>query len=190
MPRAAPPAPPLERAAAPDADTLDDLGRWGSDIARFHEIRNADALTREQLAALLVRYFPQLLEQRRTPQIITDIQTSWVASEIQTAAGLGLIEAFPNHTFEPSTIVTRGSLAIAFARVMRLLSVPATVTRPIAAPDLDPGNALFPDVQMVVGSGVMSLQDSGSFNAGGVVSGKEAAGSAERLLRIFQQLPH
>jgi tetratricopeptide (TPR) repeat protein len=171
-------------------DTLDDLGRWGGDINRFHEIRSAESITREQLAALLVRYFPQLMELRQTPQIVTDVQNSWASSEIRTVVGVGLIDPLPNHTFEPSTMVTRGDLALTMGRLMRLLKVSPETPQPIAAPDLASTSALYPEAQLVLGSGVMALQDSGSFNVSGVVSGKEAVRSAETLNRIFQQLPH
>jgi hypothetical protein len=44
-------------AEAPKNDTLEDLGRWGSEIALFHQIRDAEPLTREQLATVIVRRF-------------------------------------------------------------------------------------------------------------------------------------
>src|SRR5206468_2835230 len=43
-------------------DDLEDLGRWGNDIERFHQIQDAQAMTREQTAAIIVKYFPQILE--------------------------------------------------------------------------------------------------------------------------------
>jgi len=177
-------------ANADSSDTLDDLGRWGGDIKRFHEIRSAESITREQLAALLVRYFPQLTELRQTPQIVTDVQSSWASSEIRTVVGLSLIDPLPNHTFEPSTIVTRGDLALTIGRLMRLLGVSPKTTQPIVAPDLASTSALYKEAQLALGSGVMTLQDSGSFNVSGVVSGREAVRSAETLNRIFQQPPH
>jgi tetratricopeptide (TPR) repeat protein len=188
--RAGSPSPASDPASGNDADTLDDLGRWGNDINRFHEIRNAESITREQLALLLVRYFPQLMEMRQTPQIVTDTQDSAASAEIQTAVGLGLIDPLPNHTFEPSSKVTRGDLALALARMIRVLGLSQAAPPPNAAPDLDPTSALYPEAQLVLGLGLMTLQDSGSFNVSGEVSGKEAVRSAERLFRLFQQAPH
>src|SRR5262245_9970994 len=80
---------------------LEDLGRWGSDVAIFREIKAATELTREQLAAVIVRYFPQLTEFRRSQQVVTDIQDVWARPEIQTVVGVGIIDALPNHTFQP-----------------------------------------------------------------------------------------
>ncbi|HLH31246.1 MAG TPA: S-layer homology domain-containing protein [Terriglobia bacterium] len=179
-----------DNANAGTVDTLDDLGRWGNDINRFHEIQNAQSIKREQLAALLVRYFPQLMEMRQTSQIMTDAAGSWAVPEIRTVVGLGLMDPLPNHTFEPSSPVTRGDLASTLARLMRVLGLSPALIQPVTAPDLEPTSALYPEAELVLGSGVMTLQDSGSFNVSGEVSGKEAVRSAERLARIFQQAPH
>jgi tetratricopeptide (TPR) repeat protein len=173
-----------------NADTIDDIGRWGGDLARFHEIRNAPSLTREQLAVLLVRYFPQITELRQTSQILTDIQSSWATSEIQVVTSVGLMNPLPNHTFGPSTTVTRGEFAATIARLMRMLGMSAGTSRPVPASDLSPGSAIYPEVQLVLSSGVMTLADSGSFSVSGDISGREAVNSAERALGVFQQAPH
>src|SRR5215471_646558 len=84
----------LSTPVEPIRDDLEDLGRWGNDIEVFHRIRSAETITREQLAVLIVRYFPQIGELLSRPQIITDIQESSARSEILTVAGLRLIEPF------------------------------------------------------------------------------------------------
>jgi tetratricopeptide (TPR) repeat protein len=173
-----------------NVDTLDDLGRWGSDIDRFHQIRNTESISREQLALILVRYFPQLTELRQTPQIVTDIQDSPARAEIQTSVGVGLLDTLPNHTFDPSLVITRGDLALALWRLMRLLSVSEGTAPAPAASDLDPTFALYPEITRVLSSGVMTLEDSGRFNVSGEVSGAEAVRSADRLTRVFQQAAH
>lgn len=182
---------PASRVAAADRakrDDLEDLGRWGSDIEVFHKIRDTEVLTREQFAILIVRYFPQVTESRQTPQIITDIQDSAAISEIQVVTGIGLIQPLPNRAFEPSAPITRGDFAKALARLSRLLGVSTSEAPPTAPPDVASTSTLYPDVQLVLGSGVMTLQDSGSFEAAGPVSGRQAVRSADRLVRTFQQL--
>jgi Flp pilus assembly protein TadD len=169
-------------------DDLEDLGRWGGEINVFHEIRDAEVITREQFAVLISRYFPQVTEIRQNAQIITDIQNSSARSEIQTIVGIGLVELLPNHGFEPLAPMRRGDLAKALARLSRLIGVSAPAASPIAASDLAPANALYPDVQLVLGSGLMTLQDSGSFDVSGDVSGRQAVSSADRLVRTFQQV--
>jgi tetratricopeptide (TPR) repeat protein len=102
---------------------LEDLGRWGNEIDLFRTMKASDSLTREQLAAIVVRYFPQVAEFPQTPQIITDIQNSWARSEIQVSVGMGLLDSFPNHTFQPSAPITRGLLALSMSRLIRLLGL-------------------------------------------------------------------
>jgi len=171
-------------------DTLDDLGRWGNQIELFHQIRDSQATTREQWSAIIVRYFPQLTELRQTPQIVTDIQNSWARPEIQTVVGIGLIAPLPNHTFEPAARITRGELAEVLARLIRLLGLSPSSPAPIATPDLAPTNAQYPQVQLVLSLGVMTLEDSGGFNVSGEVPGREAVLIGERLQRTFQQAQH
>jgi Flp pilus assembly protein TadD len=169
-------------------DDLEDLGRWGNDIETFHQIREAQAISREQFATLIVRYFPQLTEFRRSPQILTDIQNSSARSEIQMVVDTGLMDLLPNHEFQPQAPISRGELAAALGRLSRLLQVPDQRAS-ISAPDVSSTNAMYPEIQLVLGNSIMALEDSGSFNVGGQVSGAQAARSADRLLRIFQQAP-
>jgi tetratricopeptide (TPR) repeat protein len=161
---------------------LTDIGRWGQDIARFREIQAAAAISRAQAATLFVRYFPQVAEFRQTPQVITDVQTSWALPEILITVGIGLLEARPNHTFEPFVPVTRLEFAAALARMTRLLRLPAPPAPAVPLTDIGPRNALYRDVQLVLAMGLMQIDDSGAFASGQPVSGEKAVGSVEQLL--------
>ncbi len=185
MPRAAEPANRNDEAKLTE---LEDLGRWGNDIEVFREIGSAASITRAQLAVLAVRYFPGVTEFRQTSQIVTDTQDSRERGEIQTVLGLGLIEPLPNRTFQPSAEITRGDLASALARLIRLLGLPLPEAPPVAVSDVASTNARYPEVQVALGYGLMKLEDSGGFGVAGPVSGREAIAAMERLLRSFQQL--
>ena len=111
----------LRSEAGSKDDDLEDLGRWGNDIERLHEIRDAQNVSREQIAALIVKYFPQVVEHRQNQQIVTDIDSSWAREEIQIAVDAGLMSIFPNHTYEPSAAISRGEFAAPMARLIRLL---------------------------------------------------------------------
>ncbi len=163
---------------------LEDLGRWGNDIDVFRTIKASDSVTREQLAALIVRYFPQVAEFPQTPEIITDTQDSWARSEIQVSVGTGLIDSLPNHTFQPSAPITRGLFALSMSRVIRLLGLNPTAAPAIPLQDVSSTDALYADIQVVVNSDLISLEDSGSFDVNGKVSGEEAVRAIERLLRL------
>jgi tetratricopeptide (TPR) repeat protein len=171
-------------------EDLEDLGRWGQEIETLHRIRDADAITKEQFAVLIVRYFPQLTEFIQAPRVIIDIQDSPARSEIQTLVGIGLMEPLPNHAIEPSAPLSRGELALALARLSRLLRLPAAVEQSAAVPvpDVTVSHALYAEIQQVLGAGVMGL-DAGNFNVTGRVPGRQAVDSLDRLERIFQQAP-
>jgi tetratricopeptide (TPR) repeat protein len=167
-------------------DSLDDIGRWSQEIGVFHQIRDAAALTREQFALLVVRYFPQVTEFRRSSQILIDVEDSPARSEIQNVVGIGLMDPLPNHYFVPAGPLTRSDLALALAHLTRLLGIPVP-SPSITVADLSPSNGLYTDLQVVLSLGVMTLDDSGRFNLGGDVSGRDAIHAAEGLLHSFQQ---
>jgi tetratricopeptide (TPR) repeat protein len=97
---------------------LQDLGRWGNEIERLKEIRTSQAITREQLAGLLTRYFPQLLEFRKTPQVMTDLPESWATPAIEAVVGVGLLDPTANHTFQPARTVNRGEFGQVMSRLV------------------------------------------------------------------------
>ena len=171
-------------------DDLEDLGRWGNDIERFHQIQDAQAMTREQTAAIIVKYFPQILEHRQNQQIVTDIDAAWAREEIQIVVDTGLMDIFSNHTFEPFSLTTRGEFAVAMARLIRLVGLSPTDKPPIPTPDVVPTNTQYADVQLVLGYALMSVHDSGTFDISGELPGREAVVAAERLLKAFQQAQH
>src|SRR5438128_1929949 len=141
----------------PKSDDLEDLGRWSNDIGMFREIRSAQSVTREQVAAVIVKYFPQVLERQQTPQIVTDIESSWARTEIQTVVDVGLMDVLANHTFEPAAPSTRGEFAAALARLIGLLGLPPSSAPPTSTPDVLPTNAQYADVQLVLGYLLMRL---------------------------------
>jgi tetratricopeptide (TPR) repeat protein len=166
---------------------LRDLGRWGNQIERLKEIRTSQAINREQLAGLLARYFPQLLEFPKSPQIMTDLANSWAAPAIDAVVGVGLLDPTANHTFQPARTVSRGEFAQVMSRLIRKLGLLQRDLQPIAAPDLVPGSALYRELQLVLGYGLLSLDNTGNFNLSAPVSGEEAVNTAEKLLRLIQQ---
>jgi len=166
---------------------LEDLGRWGQDIDVFRSITNADALTKDQLAAVIVRYFPQITEFRQHPQILTDIQNSWARVEIQTVVGVGLVDPRPNHTFEPASPVSRSEFALLLGRMIRLLSISPPNAPPIPINDVAPSHMLYSDIQWALSLGLMSLDDGGNFNLNGDVPGGEAVRAIEHLLALSRR---
>jgi tetratricopeptide (TPR) repeat protein len=160
---------------------LEDLGRWGADIGRFRQMQGANTLTREEFAALVVRYFPELVEFRQTPRPATDIQNSWAAPEIGTVVGLGIADLQADQTFHPSQTVTRGDLCRSLAALAHIVGVFSWEVRPNTLPDVASDDPLLRDVQWALGSGLLVADKSGEFRAHAEVSGREAVNAVDRL---------
>jgi tetratricopeptide (TPR) repeat protein len=110
---------------------LEDLGRWGADIGRFQDIISSGSITREQLAALMVRYFPQIQTLSGVPQVVTDAENSWAQKEIHTVLGVGIVDLMANHTYQPARIVTRGEYATTLSRLIRIVGATPSDAVPI-----------------------------------------------------------
>jgi tetratricopeptide (TPR) repeat protein len=167
--------------------TTADLGRWGNQIERFHEIQISESLTREQLAAVLVSYFPELGTLSRSQQVLADVEQSWAETAIQAVVSVGLLDSMANHTFQPARTVTRGEFAACIGRLTRLLGVSAGTAPPIRPQDVVADSTLYRELQPVLGYGLMTLDDAGNFNVGASLRGEEAVNIAEKLRRLLQK---
>jgi len=99
----------------------------------------------------------------------------------------GVMDAFPNHTFQPNTVVRRGDLAAAASRVLSLIGAekPKLATRwrdprPRFS-DLSPGHPSYPAAARSVSAGVMSTVDGDTFQLSRPVTGAEAADTVAKL---------
>ena len=55
-----------------------------------------------------------------TPVVMTDTRGNWAAPWILSVTRAGLMEPYPNHTFQPNALVRRGDLAQAVSRALAL----------------------------------------------------------------------
>ncbi|HSK09387.1 MAG TPA: tetratricopeptide repeat protein [Vicinamibacterales bacterium] len=154
----------------------------------YRRIAQEPALTRGELAALIGVRLADLVEanQRRPALVLTDARGHWASGWMLGVARAGIMDPYPNHTFDPETPVRRLDLAQAVSRVLDLAAArrPALAQqwqgmRP-AISDLPPGHLGYPPASMAVASGVMRLQ-AGSFNPTRPVGGAEALEVLDRL---------
>jgi len=154
--------------------------------AEFRAIGNAAPATRGDLAALIgVRLGPVLAAASPVQVVVTDIRTHWAAQWVAAVIRAGVIDEFPNHTFQPDAPLRRVDLASAVRRVVALLaeSRPALRADLTARPeiaDVAPGHLNYPDVAAAVASGVMPLVD-GRFGLNEPVTGSDAIAIVGRL---------
>lgn len=173
-----------------------DLRRRADEAALPEAIRaipSAAAITRAQLAALVGRTLEAMLAAapQRAPVVMTDVRGHWANAWIQAVTRARVMDAFPNHTFQPEAIVRRGDFAQAVAR---LLAVAETRRPGMAAAwrgarpsfsDLPPGHLAYPAAAMAVASGVMSAPG-GAFELSRPISGQDAIDALARLQTILR----
>jgi tetratricopeptide (TPR) repeat protein len=160
--------------------------------AAFRSIGERGAVSRGDLAALLGARLETLLAGARGQPIplMTDVRGHWAQRWILDVARAGLMEVFPNHTFQPATTVRRSDLA----RVVGMIHDRVQATDPAAAArwrgrsveitDVAPGNAVGEAADLAVEAGVLSLDPGGAFSAGRAVSGQEAIAAVDRLVAL------
>jgi tetratricopeptide (TPR) repeat protein len=160
--------------------------------AAFRGIGERGAISRGDLAALLGARLEPLLAGSRGQAIplMTDVRGHWAQRWILDVARAGVMEVFPNHTFQPGTTVRRSDLA----RVVGLLFAKVQATDPTAAArwrgrtveitDVAAGNAVREAADLAVEAGILSLDPGGAFSATRAVSGPEAIAAVDRLVAL------
>lgn len=157
----------------------------------YRTIEAAPAITRAQLAALIGVRMEEVLKRapRTTPSVITDIRGSWAQPWILAVTRAGLMEVYPNHTFQPGATVRRADLASTASRVLNVLAAdnPAVAAWRSARrrfPDVSPSHLAYPAVSMAVEAGVIRPLETGGFGLARPVTGEEAVAAINRLLEI------
>ncbi len=150
----------------------------------YRKIAKGPTLTRADLAALLAVKVTAL--SRLTPgepQVAVDITGSWARTHILKVLSLDIMTPYPNHTFQPGTVVRRGELARALQRILDLVGYPPGPS-PILT-DMSRSHLHYAAVGRVVAAGLMDLTPSGAFEAWRPVSGEEASDVIEGLVRLI-----
>lgn len=162
--------------------------------AEYRHIPEAPVITRGELAALVgVRFETLLADTRATAAVVvTDTDGHWAASWIFAVTRAGVMDVYPNHTFQPRSFVRRSDLAQTVSQLLGLIlprSPTLTEKWKISSPqiaDVGPGNLNYPAVALAVESGVLPLLEGDSFQLSRSVSGSEAVAAIERLEKLMQ----
>ena len=175
-------------------DPGDEAARAGEKAARagaellalpeeYRLIPEAVRITRADLAALLVVRVRALGRAGPgEPRVAVDIGSSWAREFVARALALGIMDAYPNHTFQPGAIVRRVDLARAVARGLDRLGWPRAGAS--APSDMSPSHLDYAAVERVLAAGLMGLGPSGAFEPWRVVSGLEAVEVIDALARL------
>jgi tetratricopeptide (TPR) repeat protein len=158
----------------------------------FRSIGERGAISRGDLAALIgARLEPLLAKARSQPiPLMTDVRGHWAQRWILDVARAGVMEVFPNHTFQPGATVRRSDLA----RVVGMIHDRVQAADPAAAArwrgrtveitDVAAGNAVREAADLAVEAGVIGLDPGGAFSAARAVSGQEAIAAVDRLVAL------
>jgi tetratricopeptide (TPR) repeat protein len=160
----------------------------------FQAIESSPSVSREQLAALVGVRLDGLLKRapRRNAVVITDTRGSWAIPWIMSVTRAGVMEVYPNHTFQPSAAVRRGDLADAASRVLSLIATERPVlgaswrTAKRQFADVPPAHLAFDAASMTVEAGVMQPLPDGSFQLATPVTGAEAVAAVRKLEELAE----
>jgi tetratricopeptide (TPR) repeat protein len=147
-------------------------------------IGDAPRITRAELAALVVEKVEALKSRKPTArgEVASDLSRTWARPQVLRALDLGLMDVYPNHTFQPSGVVRRGELAVVAARVLDLVGWGRS--NGPAPKDMSPSHLQYGSVVRVVGAGVMQNAPSGAFEPWRIVTGAEAKAVVDSLARL------
>lgn len=151
---------------------------------QLRTIASAPRITRAELAALVIARVESLGQKKPVSPggVASDLSRTWARTPILRAMELGLMDVYPNHTFQPAAAVRRGELAVVSARVLDLLGWGRSSG---AAPrDMSPSHLQYASVIRVLGAGVMQNAASGAFEPWRIVSGVEAKTVVDSLARL------
>ena len=159
--------------------------------SQYNSIPISEAVTKEEMAALIGVKFKDILPSPPgTPPIIIDISTSWASKLILSAASLGILDIYPNHTFQPQKNISRAEMAEITYRLLNKLKekgyrfIQQIPPETIEVTDVSPDNFYFRPIVMMISYDIMSLAMEKKFNPEQSVSGQEAI----RLLDIILAL--
>ena len=164
--------------------------------AEYRAIPTAPEVTRGDVAAVLGVRLGGWLTSVRTaqPPLLTDIRTHWAATWILSVVGAGVMEPFPNHTFQPRQRVRRADLARITVRALDLAADRPGRTAPwrdarLTIADVPPSHPVYPAISEAIAAGVLRTGDGGAFQPGRIATGSELVDAADRLANLLLPKP-
>jgi tetratricopeptide (TPR) repeat protein len=165
--------------------------------ASFHAIGQSQTVTRGDVAALIGIRLGELVASagQRAPAVITDTRGNWAAAWILGVARAGIMEVYPNHTFQPAAEVRRGDFAETLARAIEVVAIRQPddgrkwrETQP-RFQDLGAGHPSYPAAALAVAAGTLAPLEGETFQPSRPVTGAEATSAIERLRVLWTGKP-
>jgi tetratricopeptide (TPR) repeat protein len=160
---------------------------------QYNSIQSTEAVTKEDAAALLsVKFKDVLEEQPGKPPIIIDISTSWASRFILHIASLGILDVYPNHTFQPKKVITRAEMAEILFRLIEHLKregfsfIQQIPPNRIQISDVSPSNYYYRPIILLISYDIMTLSQERAFYPDQAVSGREAIRLLDLILALIK----
>lgn len=159
----------------------------------YDSIPLSQAVNKEEIAALLAVKFREVLDEVSTkPPIIIDIATSWAQRFILQMTALGVLDIYPNHTFQPKKAITRAEMAEILYRLIGYLQkkgnkfIQQIPPERIQISDVSPQNYYYQPILQILSLNVMELSADRSFQPDLPVSGKQAIRYLDIILVLIK----
>ena len=148
----------------------------------YQQIPTASEISRSQFASYLMVNL-DFLERYTSGEtkIIVDTLDHWAHPYILKTVNLGIIDLFPNRSFQPNLAITRLELAKAVSRILEILEVPGNAQFTVSVPDVSENNVYYPMIALAISAGVLSLDADGRFHPSRAVSGAEVISIVSQL---------
>lgn len=164
---------------------------YDSDLpAPYKNIFFKEVITREDLAALIGKYFEKYLDTSSTI-IITDIGGSFAKDHIIKLCVNGIMKTRPDHSFDRFSKITKAHLAVILKSLLDYLDLNGirlqyTPEDQVIEPyDVAPMHQQFQIIKFLLNTKVMFLDENGNFNPTDGVTPSDALDSLKKILFLI-----
>ena len=170
-------------------DALRNRAKFDALPAEYRAIPTAATVTRAQVAATLGIDLDPLIARapRRATVVVTDVRTHWAAPWILPVVQAGIMDAYPNHTFQPNAPVRRSDLAQVISQLLGGIAAEHAedvakwrAARP-RLDDVPAGHVSYRAIALAVAAGAMTIDETGRFWPARPASGADLVSAVARL---------
>lgn len=161
--------------------------------SQYDNIPNSEAVTKEDVAAVLGVKFKDIIEDpTQQPTIIVDIATSWAAKFILKMTTLGFIDVYANHEFQPKKILSRAEFAEILVRLIMYLDekghkfIQQIPLDRIQIADVTPSNFYYQPILTIISYDIMSLFSDKTFKPDAPITGRETISLFDIILALIE----
>ncbi len=179
------------------ADALAEKAEMAGVPPEFKTLETNPTVSRAQLAALIgMRLEPVLTKAtQHVTAVATDVRGHWAENWIMPVTQTGVMDVYPNHTFQPGGIVKRSDLARVVSQLLTIIATERPIdlakwraARPVF-PDLPVSNVYYGLAAVSVAAGAMSPVDGSRFAPTASATGASVVAAVTRLQQIAGREP-